>query len=146
MYALKPGKKFKKPVIAWIHLVFWVLYANQSFVSANIFISTDESCCSPCHLITHCFWLTVVYTIYVHWITLINLLKAIGHDTMINSWQHQSTHDHCFQDPKYGGEETHGKSNEKPEIREHHVYISGGKIKDVHSISLLQLRLNSCWL
>ena len=60
-------------------------------------------------------------------VTSIKPLKAIGHDTVINSWQHQSSHSHCLQDPRYGGEDTHGKTNKKPEVRKHQVDISGKK-------------------
>ena len=46
---------------------------------------------------------------------------------MINSWHHQNSHNRCFQNPKYGGKDTHGKSQEKPEVREHQVDVSGKK-------------------
>ena len=60
-------------------------------------------------------------------VTFIKPLEAIRHDTIINSWQHQSSHNHRFQNSRYGGEETHRKTKEKPEIREQQVDVSRKK-------------------
>ena len=44
---------------------------------------------------------------------------------MINSWQHHKSYNYGFQDSKNGGKETHRKTDEKPEIREHQVNVPG---------------------